>query len=175
MTIIAGRRSLRRYERSIILPSLLALGVTLAACTGQSTVPQAPSGASSSPVVASASPAPVSPVANTPIIALSPVVGAGSGAASGSLGAPGGLAGAAQTGASPGVPQKVDVNRASRDEVARVLTANGVPNAARWAREVEEYRPYPINDPTYAKLRQELAKYNPAPEVVEQIIASLSL
>lgn len=38
-----------------------------------------------------------------------------------------------------------------------------------------EYRPYPENDPNMAKLRQELAKYNPAAGVVDQIIATLSL
>ena len=49
-------------------------------------------------------------------------------------------------------------------------------SAARWAREVEEYQPYPTDDLSFAKLRQELAKYNPGLwGVVDQIIASLSL
>ena len=60
-------------------------------------------------------------------------------------------------------------------QVQQGLEAAGVPNAARWAREVVEYRPYPTDDPGFAKLRQELAKYNPSPEVVNQIIASLTL
>lgn len=60
-------------------------------------------------------------------------------------------------------------------ELQRTFEAAGIPNAARWAREVEEYRPYPTDDPTFAKLRRELAKYNPAPGVVDQIIATLSL
>ncbi|MFN8633319.1 MAG: hypothetical protein U0893_05640 [Chloroflexota bacterium] len=60
-------------------------------------------------------------------------------------------------------------------EIQAALEANGVPNAARWAREVDEYRPYPTDDPGFAKLRRELAKYNPAPDVVEKIVASLSL
>jgi len=34
-------------------------------------------------------------------------------------------------------------------------------------------RPYPSDDPTFAKLRQNLAKYNPAPGVVDQIVATL--
>jgi hypothetical protein len=41
--------------------------------------------------------------------------------------------------------------------------------------EVEEYRPYPTNDPSFAKLRQELAKYNIPTNVVDQIIATLTL
>lgn len=71
--------------------------------------------------------------------------------------------------------QKVNANTATQAEVAQVLQVNGVPNAARWAVEVVEYRPYPTNDPTFAKLRTNLAKYNPEPAVVEQIVASLSL
>jgi hypothetical protein len=69
----------------------------------------------------------------------------------------------------------VNANTASIDQIQRALDANGVPNAARWAREVDEYRPYPTNDPSMAKLRQELAKYNPAPDVVDKIVASLTL
>jgi hypothetical protein len=60
-------------------------------------------------------------------------------------------------------------------ELQKAFEAAGIPSAARWAREVEEYRPYPTDDPTFAKLRRELAKYNPAPGVVDQIIATLSL
>jgi hypothetical protein len=71
--------------------------------------------------------------------------------------------------------QKVNANTASQDEIQRALEANGVPNAARWAVEVVEYRPYPTDDPSFAKLRQNLAKYNPAPGVVDQIIATLTL
>jgi hypothetical protein len=71
--------------------------------------------------------------------------------------------------------QKVNANTASQAEIAQALTANGVPNGARWAGEVVEYRPYPTDDPTFAKLRQNLAKYNPAPGVVDQIVASLTL
>jgi hypothetical protein len=71
--------------------------------------------------------------------------------------------------------QKVNANTASQDQVQQALEAGGVPNAARWAREVVEYRPYPTDDPSLAKLRQELAKYNPSPDVVDQIIGSLTL
>ncbi len=71
--------------------------------------------------------------------------------------------------------KKVNANTATVAEIQAALEAGGVTNAAKWAREVEEYRPYPTNDPTFAKLRGELAKYNPGPGVVDQIIACLSL
>src|SRR3954452_7325053 len=70
---------------------------------------------------------------------------------------------------------KASANNATQAQVQAALEANGVSNAARWAVEVVEYRPYPTNDPTMAKLRQNLAKYNPGPGVVDGIIASLSL
>lgn len=70
---------------------------------------------------------------------------------------------------------KPNANTASRAEMTAAFTAAGISNAARWAMEVEEYRPYPTNDPNMAKLRQNLAKYNPGPGVVDGIIASLSL
>jgi hypothetical protein len=69
----------------------------------------------------------------------------------------------------------VNANTASVDQLQAALQAAGVPNADRWAREVDEYRPYPTDDPTFAKLRQNLAKYNPSPDVVEKIISALSL
>ena len=71
--------------------------------------------------------------------------------------------------------QRVNANTASQAEVEQALSADGVPNASRWAREVVEYRPYPTDDPSFAKLRQNLAKYNPAPEVVDGIVAALTL
>jgi hypothetical protein len=77
--------------------------------------------------------------------------------------------------ASPAAVQKVNANTASQAEIQQALEAAGIPNAARWAREVVEYRPYPTDDPSFARLRQELAKYNPAPGVVDQIIATLTL
>jgi len=69
----------------------------------------------------------------------------------------------------------VDANTATVAELTAAFDAAGVPSASRWAREVAEYRPYPTDDPTFAKLRQELAKYNPSSEVVDAIVATLSL
>ncbi len=68
---------------------------------------------------------------------------------------------------------KVNANTATVPELQSAFEAAGIPGAARWAREVEEYRPYPTNDPSFAKLRGELAKYRPGPEVLEKIIATL--
>jgi hypothetical protein len=76
--------------------------------------------------------------------------------------------------ASPATIRKVNPNTASIPEIQQALESAGVPNAARWAREVDEYKPYPADDPSMAKLRQNLAKYNPAPDVVEKIISALS-
>ena len=74
-----------------------------------------------------------------------------------------------------GAAVKVSANRASRAELQRAFETAGVPNAARLAVEVEEYRFYPTDDPGMAKLRRELAKYNIAPSVVDQVIATLAL
>ncbi len=66
---------------------------------------------------------------------------------------------------------KVAANTASQAEIQKAFEAAGIPSAAQWAKEVTEYRPYP----TFAKLRQNLAKYNPGPGVVDQIVAALAL
>ena len=53
--------------------------------------------------------------------------------------------------------------------------AAGIPNASEWTHEVEEYHLYPVDDTDFAKLRGDLAKYNPGPGVVDGIIALLEL
>ncbi|HJV08792.1 MAG TPA: hypothetical protein VJ653_03900 [Acidimicrobiales bacterium] len=78
------------------------------------------------------------------------------------------------TTATPAVA-KVNANTATRAQLAAAFEAAGISNASRWAVEVEEYRPYPTNDPNMAKLRQNLAKYNPGPGVVDALIAAMSL
>ena len=70
---------------------------------------------------------------------------------------------------------KVSANNATRAQLQATFEAAGIPAAAQWAKEVEEYRPYSASDPGFAKLRQELAKYNPAAGVVDKIIATLTL
>lgn len=84
-----------------------------------------------------------------------------------------GASAAATDAASPGAVTKVNANTATRDEIAAALDAAGVPNASRWAREVEEYRPYPTDDPTLQKLQDNLAKYNPDAATLAGILAVL--
>ena len=67
---------------------------------------------------------------------------------------------------------KVNINDASISDLEEIFKANKVPSARRWAQEVDEYRPYPA-DPDFAKLRQELGKYNIDPKVLELIISLL--
>jgi hypothetical protein len=77
----------------------------------------------------------------------------------------------AATGGSDG-SGKVSANAATVEELAAALAAAGIANADRWAAEIEEYRPYP-DDPSWAKLRAELGKYNIDPAVLEKIISLL--
>ncbi len=80
---------------------------------------------------------------------------------------------AADTTAASGDTTKVNANDASVDELAAAFEAAGIPNAERWAHEVEEYRPY--SDDGWAHLRQELSKYNIDDATFEQIVATLEL
>ena len=70
--------------------------------------------------------------------------------------------------------REVNANTASVEELQAAFEAAGITNADKWAREVAEYRPYPA-DPTWAQLRQELSKYNIAPDVLESIIGVLEV
>ena len=69
---------------------------------------------------------------------------------------------------------KVDANTASEEELTAAFTAIGISNAAKWAHEVTEYRPYATDDTDFTALRKELAKYNPPAGVVDQIVATLT-
>jgi hypothetical protein len=70
---------------------------------------------------------------------------------------------------------KASANDATAAQLLAAFEAGGVPNASRWVREVEEYRPYPTDDPTFAKLKSNLAKYNPSADTLSRILAALSL
>ena len=70
---------------------------------------------------------------------------------------------------------KVSANEASEVELVTAFTAAGVENPDKWAEEVEEYRPYRTDDANFTKLRDELAKYNPGPGVVDKIVSALEL
>lgn len=71
--------------------------------------------------------------------------------------------------------ETLSANDASIAELTARFEAAGIAQAARWAREVDEYRPYSEDDTDYNNLRGELAKYNPGPGVVDAIIATLHL
>ena len=123
-------------------------GVLLAACGTSATATTAPATAA---VVAPTTVAPTARAATAPVAATT----------------------RATTTAS--AVKKVNANTASEAELLQAFQAANISNAARWVKEVMEYRPYPTDDPTFAKLRGELAKYNPGPGMVDQIIATLSL
>ena len=67
----------------------------------------------------------------------------------------------------------MSANDASTEEIAAALAAAGVPNPDRWADEVTEYRPYPTDDPDLTQLQDELQKYNPGQETIDQIVSVL--
>ena len=70
---------------------------------------------------------------------------------------------------------KASANNATAAQLQAAFEAGGVPNASRWVVEVQEYRPYPVDDPTFAKLKSNLAKYNPSADTLSRILAALSL
>ncbi len=106
------------------------------------------------------------------------LAGCASSAAGEPSGASGGAAGATSAAAPRPAPagctsSKVSANVASIEVLAAAFESAGIPNAQRWAEEVDEYRPYP-DDPTWAKLDKELGKYNIDPAVYAAIVSCLS-
>ena len=77
------------------------------------------------------------------------------------------------TATSAAVTARVSANDASQEELVAALTAAGVPNADRWAREIEEYRPYDTSDATLQKLQDNLAKYDPDAATLAGILSAL--
>ncbi|MET7467086.1 hypothetical protein [Nonomuraea sp. NPDC005501] len=69
---------------------------------------------------------------------------------------------------------RVSANTADESQIAAALTAAGVGNAERWAREVVEYRPYAADDADLTSLRKNLAKYNPGEDTVNKIVSALT-
>ena len=80
----------------------------------------------------------------------------------------------ASTAAASSTP-KASANNATGAQLQAALEAAGVPNASRWVIEVQEYRPYPTDDASFAKLKSQLAKYNPSADTLSRILAALSL
>ena len=70
---------------------------------------------------------------------------------------------------------KASANNATAAQLQAAFEAGGVSNASRWVVEVQEYRPYPTDDPSFAKLKSNLAKYNPSADTLSRILAALSL
>jgi len=70
---------------------------------------------------------------------------------------------------------KASANNATAAQLQAALEAAGVPNASRWVIEVQEYRPYPNDDLSFAKLKSQLAKYNPSADTLSRILGALSL
>ena len=70
---------------------------------------------------------------------------------------------------------KASANNATPAQLQAAFEAAGVPNASTWIKEVQEYRPYPTDDPTFAKLKSNLAKYNPSADTLSRILGALTL
>ena len=60
--------------------------------------------------------------------------------------------------AEPAPAAMLSANNATRAELQAEFEAAGISNASLWAREVDEYRPYPEDDPDLTKLRTGLAE-----------------
>ena len=146
-----------RLKAAITTVSLAAI---LAACGG----------ASATPTPVPATPAPASAAPSEPASEASEAPGETEENESGEGTPP---AGTLAPGASVAALVKVSANTATTDELVAALTAAGVPNAAKWADEIEEYRPYDASDTALSKLRSELEKYNPGEDVLAAILSVL--
>ena len=74
-----------------------------------------------------------------------------------------------------GTAGKLSANNATVEELEAAFAAAGISNPGAWAHDVEHHRPFPADDPEFAKLRRGLAEHNAAPDVVETIIGLLKL
>ncbi len=151
---------MNRLSLTVVAAAVLA-AMTLSACGGDDDAPPIPCGADCQPATATGT-----AVAETATSTTSTT-----------LAATGTTAAVSATTAAPSAAvatvitiAKVNANTATRAQLESAFAAAGVPNPANWAKEVEEYRPYPKDDPSWAKLRRQLAKYNPGPGVVDHII-----
>ncbi|MDE2867797.1 MAG: hypothetical protein OXR64_04570 [Chloroflexota bacterium] len=70
---------------------------------------------------------------------------------------------------------KLSANNATVEELEAAFAAAGISNPGAWAHDVEHHRPFPADDPDFAKLRRGLADHNAAPEIVETIVGLLKL
>jgi len=70
---------------------------------------------------------------------------------------------------------KVSANHAGVAAMTLTFQATGVSDARRWARRVEQQRPYPESDPSFAALRARLAPFHPSAATMERIVSALEL
>jgi hypothetical protein len=82
--------------------------------------------------------------------------------------------GTAATGSAVSATGTVSANSATGDQLVAAFTAHGVPDPMRWAAEVDEYRPYPTDDPAMAKLRAALIKEHADDATLTAIFASIT-
>ena len=59
-------------------------------------------------------------------------------------------ASAAQSDSADAPTDKVSANNATAEELEAAFEAAGISNAEEWAHEVEEYRPYPVDDTDFS-------------------------
>lgn len=83
------------------------------------------------------------------------------------------VTGTAAAGESSAAGARVSANTATNDELIAALTAAGVTNAAKWANEIQEYRPYDSSDTALTKLQDNLTKYNPDDATLRAILGVL--
>ena len=74
-----------------------------------------------------------------------------------------------------GADGKLSANNATVEELEAAFAAAGISNPGAWAHDIEHHRPFPADDPEFAKLREGLAEHNAAPDVVETIVGLLKL
>jgi hypothetical protein len=70
--------------------------------------------------------------------------------------------------------QTVDPNTATTAQLTVALRAAGVNNPARWAKEVEEYRPYTSGN-LKSTLTQELGKYDISQDQLNRVLSALKV
>ena len=153
-TTAARGGALRRT--GVVATLALAAAVSLGACSSGSASNAASSAASNASSAASSA----ASAAGTN--ASSAAAGASS-AASSALGNATAAAGA-----------QVDANTASVAEIQSALEKAGVSNASRWAKEIEEYRPYTSAD-IASKLGTELGKYGVDQATLTKILGALKV
>ena len=77
--------------------------------------------------------------------------------------------------AEPAPAAMLSANNATRAELQAGFEAAGISNPSLWACEVDEYRPYPEDDPDLTKLRTGLTEHNADPGIVDALFALLEL